>query len=73
VLLALAQQRLNAPGTPLSWDRLLQLAWPKRVASGSDGIRVRISISRLRALGLRDVLWSSSSGYWLDPAIPLDL
>jgi predicted ATPase len=72
VLQALAAQRRNAPGTPVSIDALAALAWPdeKMLLESARG-RAYKTLSLLRKAGLAEVLQKARDGYFLDPAVPL--
>src|SRR5262249_10306670 len=74
LLAVLVQQRLGSPGEPLSVDELLSAAWPgERLAVRRSGaMRVYMQLSRLRSLGLRNVLLSAGDGYLLHPEIELE-
>lgn len=66
VLLALVRERLAHPGRALSSDRLLADGWPgERVIPEAAGNRVRVTMSRLRSLGLREIISSRDDGYLL--------
>jgi len=66
----LAEERANRPGRALGWDDLLAAAWPgERVLPEAAAHRVRVAISTLRKLGLRDLLRTSEEGYLLAPEI----
>jgi predicted ATPase len=69
ILDVLADARRDRPGAPVSWTALLAAAWPgERVLESAGAHRVRVALSTLRKMGLRDHLMSSADGYWLDPA-----
>ncbi len=68
---ALIAARRATPGAPLSTSALLKAGWPgERVQAKAGAIRVRVSIAKLRSLGLGERL-RSDGGYFLDPAVPL--
>ncbi len=68
---ALLDARRATPGAPLSTAELLRAGWPaERVLAKAGAIRVRVSIAKLRALGLGTWL-RSEGGYFLDPKVPL--
>jgi predicted ATPase len=72
VLLALARHREEAPGQPLTVEALVKLGWPgERMQSKSGAMRAYTSITRLRKLGLSEVLVSRGTGYMLDPRVPI--
>ena len=71
ILDRLADERLARPGSALGWDALLAAAWPgERVLPEAAAHRVRVAVSTLRKLGLRDVLRTSEEGYLLAPETP---
>jgi predicted ATPase len=68
---ALARQRVDAPGRPLSVPHLLSAGWPgERVLPRAGASRVYVAVSTLRQLGLRNMLRSAPGGYLLDPDLP---
>jgi predicted ATPase len=67
----LARERAESPGNALAWDALLAAGWPgERVQAAAGAHRVRVAISTLRKLGLKDVLATRGEGYLLAPEIP---
>lgn len=53
---------------PLSWDDLLAAGWPgEKMRADAGAHRVRVAISTLRKMGLRDVLRTEEAGYCIDP------
>jgi predicted ATPase len=67
-LRALLRARQDAPGRALSTDDVLREAWPgERVRKRAGAMRVYVTISTLRDLGLRDFLVNGEGGYLLDP------
>jgi len=74
ILLALVRERLTRPGHALWWDGLLAHGWPdERVMRDAGHVRVRVALSKLRALGLREVISSRDDGYLLRTDIPVVL
>jgi hypothetical protein len=72
ILIALADQRVKAPGSPLAADTLIEQAWPgERMQSDAAHNRVKVALSTLRSLGLRDLLMRNADGYLLDPLVPI--
>ena len=68
----LADARRDEPGRAVGWTELLAAGWPgERVLASAGAHRVRVAISTLRKMGLRDWLASSGDGYWLDAARPI--
>ena len=69
---ALAARRRDAPGAPLSADELIAAGWPGERLTGSSGPnRLKVALSTLRKLGLRDVIRLGEGGYFLAPEVPL--
>ncbi|MEZ4298889.1 MAG: hypothetical protein R3B70_28325, partial [Polyangiaceae bacterium] len=67
----LAEERLSHPSAALDWQALVAAAWPgERVLPEAAAHRVRVAISTLRKLGLRDLLHTTEEGYLLDPSVP---
>jgi predicted ATPase len=67
ILDRLAAERERSAG-PLSWDDLLTVGWPgERMRADAGAHRVRVAISTLRKMGLRDVLRTEEDGYRIDP------
>jgi hypothetical protein len=70
VLLALARASLRERGSGLSVEDLLREVWPDDGATGTSGYsRVKMTVSRLRARGLRDLIIRTNNGYALDADI----
>ncbi|MBX7190789.1 MAG: hypothetical protein K1X94_01950 [Sandaracinaceae bacterium] len=72
--LRLILDRLAAPSdkTHLAWDDLLEAGWPgERMRADAGAHRVRVAVSTLRKMGLRDVLRTEESGYRIDPAFEI--
>lgn len=71
ILVALAEQRLQAPGAGIKAHDLFAIGWPGESVLPDTALkRVYIGIWTLRGLGLAPVLLSSADGYLLDPAVP---
>lgn len=72
VVAALAAHRRDAPGAPVLVPQLLAAGWPgERIGEDAGRNRVRVAVSTLRSLGLRDLLLSRDDGYLFDPDVPL--
>ena len=72
ILDRLAQASRGQPDAPdkthLGWDDLLEAGWPgERMRADAGAHRVRVAISTLRKMGLRDVLRTEEAGYRIDP------
>ena len=66
VLRSLLEAHDRQPGTPMSTDELIAAAWPGETLVGDSGPnRLRVAISRLRKLGLGDLIVSHPGGYAL--------
>jgi hypothetical protein len=70
LLVRLARQRQHAPGMPVSVEELLRVGWPEEpLVTDTGRNRLRVSIVRLRRLGLHELLRSHQGGYLIDPAV----
>ena len=68
ILIAMVRARIDHPGCALPSERLLAVGWPdERVTEASGSVRVRVAVSKLRALGLRSLIASRDDGYLLRP------
>jgi predicted ATPase len=68
LLRALAERHQGAPGEALGVYALAEAGWPgERIAAVPVANRVRVALTALRKLGLRDLLVSRDDGYLLDP------
>jgi predicted ATPase len=68
VLDRLVTARVDAPGTALSADALLEAGWPgERMRHSAGLLRVYSVVRRLRRLGLEPILVTRDDGYLLDP------
>jgi FHA domain len=73
VLWRLVEQRVLAPGVGLPVDDIVQAGWPRERMQHESGLaRAYVTIQRLRALGLKDVLVTRDDGYLLDPEINVE-
>jgi len=74
ILLALVRERLTSPGHALTWECLLAHGWPgERMMHDAGHVRVRVALSKLRALGLRELISSRDDGYVLRDDAPVVL
>lgn len=72
ILAALRDRRRDAAGTPLSFEELVGAGWPGEIVERRAAQnRLYVAISKLRSLGLRDVLVHGPEGYCLRADIPL--
>jgi hypothetical protein len=70
VLDRLADERVARPGGALGWNALLAAGWPgERVLPEAAAHRVRVAVSTLRKLGLREHLRTTEDGYSLAPDV----
>lgn len=70
ILLALVEQYERARLQPLTIFDLLATGWPGESLIGDSGInRAYVSLTRLRQLGLRDVIERFDDGYRLAPTV----
>lgn len=68
ILVALAREQIARPGQALSREQMLAAGWPgERMTRRSGGIRVRVTVSKLRSMGLRELIVSREDGYLLRP------
>ncbi len=71
ILRRLVAQRLAEPGVAVSRDDLIRSGWPdERIKPDAAANRLNVSLSRMKKLGLRDVLRTRDDGVLLDPAVP---
>ncbi|MEO6418560.1 MAG: hypothetical protein ABIP39_04095, partial [Polyangiaceae bacterium] len=67
----LVTRRLARPGEIVSIPELVRAGWPgEKIVSTAGANRVRVQVSALRALGLRELVRSAKGGYFLDPSVP---
>lgn len=72
--LALARQRLEAPGAGLPQEALVEVGWPgERILPEAAATRVYSGIRTLRRLGLAPALLRHADGYLFDPEVPVEL
>ncbi len=73
IVAALVAQREHSPGEPLPVEALIDAGWPgERMTGDSASNRLKVALSTLRKLGLRELLVrDESGGYLLDPTVPL--
>ncbi len=68
VVVALARLRAEAPGASLSPDDVIREGWPgEKMLEASARRRLQVMVSRLREMGLREVLETTDLGYRIDP------
>ncbi|MCA9489664.1 MAG: winged helix-turn-helix domain-containing protein [Myxococcales bacterium] len=74
ILVRLARQRVQQPGTPIPADALIAAGWPdERMSTASAQNRLYVTINRLRQLGLGEHLQLVEGGYRLDPDLAIAL
>ncbi|MGM0554886.1 MAG: NB-ARC domain-containing protein [Myxococcota bacterium] len=67
ILGALVGRRLEAPGEAISTQELVDVGWPDEVLVPDSGARrIYMTISRMRDLGLEDVIETIDQGYRID-------
>ncbi len=73
LLQALVRNRVDAPGTAISANDLIERGWPDETALNPEVLSKRLytALWSLRKLGLGDVLQTREDGYLLDPRWPL--
>lgn len=69
---ALLHRRIDSPGSPFTAEELAAHAWPNAPFDEAALNRLYVSISKLRDLGLRDILLSDD-GYLLDPGYAVQM
>jgi predicted ATPase len=68
----LIARRLAAPGSTVSTAELVGVGWPgEKLVSGAGANRLRVLVSGLRSVGLKEVLRSAAGGYFLEPEVPV--
>jgi hypothetical protein len=71
LLVSLTTRRVRAVGEPISLNAIFRLGWPgDRAGESAAANRVRVAITRLRKLGLGDLLLGRG-GYLLAPEVPI--
>lgn len=74
ILLALARERVAAPGERLAFDEVFAAGWPgERLREAGCADRVHVAMAALRTLGLRRFLVSGPTGYALTLLCPCEL
>jgi DNA-binding SARP family transcriptional activator len=69
LLVKLAHHRVHRPGAQLTAEQLIATGWPgERIRPDAARNRLHVTLSRLRDLGLRDMLLAQGDGYLLDPS-----
>lgn len=72
LLRVLVDARRATPGAPVARDELLARVWPGEPIAHDPGInRLKVTATKLRKLGLGDVLIYRDGGYLLDESVPL--
>ncbi|MCA9627343.1 MAG: tetratricopeptide repeat protein [Myxococcales bacterium] len=71
IVLALIEARFTQPGVSLTQDQLIEAGWPgERMTPFAAQNRLKVALSTLRKLGLRELLLRDEQGYHLDPGVP---
>lgn len=72
LLEVLVERRIDQPGQPVEMEELIASGWPEQKLVESAGQnRVYVSISKLRNLGLDDLIVTGEKAYYLDPDVPV--
>jgi hypothetical protein len=67
---ALVRRRLERPGHPITSAELIAAGWPEDpTPSEASANRLRVTLCRLRQLGLDTALVTTSTGWMLNPAV----
>lgn len=73
ILVGLAQRRVEAPGSGLPLDDVVEIGWPgERVTPEAAASRVYTAIRTLRGFGLEDYLLTSDEGYYLSTGLSVE-
>lgn len=74
MLLALVKKHVTRPGDAIDKAGLLDAGWPgERMLERAAQRRLEVMISRMRELGLRDVLETTDGGYRITPTCRVEL
>jgi hypothetical protein len=72
IVTALVDARIETEGDAISSATLIGIGWPEDAAvTEASANRLRVTLCRLRQLGLEGVLVTTSNGWMLDPAVPI--
>jgi predicted ATPase len=72
VMKRLVEERRARPGVGVSLQDLFEAGWPgERARPDSVANRVYVTLTRLRGLGLGELLKCEGDGFLLDPSVPL--
>jgi predicted ATPase len=72
LLLRLVEEQLRSSGRGVPLDELFEAGWPgERATPESAANRVYVTLTRLRKLGLGELIRSSDEGFFLDPETPV--
>lgn len=72
LVIALVERRLLEPGSPLTEDAILEACWPgEKMSATAAQNRVKVALSTLRKMGMREVILHQGDGWMLDPSLPL--
>ncbi len=71
IAVALIEKRLTQPAVSMSQEQLIEAGWPgERMTPFAAQNRLKVALSTLRKLGLRELLLRDDHGYHLDPGVP---
>jgi predicted ATPase len=74
LLRGLVARHLRAPGDPLTVGALAAQGWPgERIDARAAKNRVHVALAELRRSGLRELVHRSPRGYFLDPALRVEV
>lgn len=72
LVMALVEARISRPGESVPGAELVAAGWPGETVNPETAAnRLRVAICRLRQLGLETTIVTTSSGWMLDPAVPV--
>ncbi|MDI1481481.1 tetratricopeptide repeat protein [Polyangium sp. y55x31] len=73
LLVALARSHLAARSRPLSFEQLIEIGWPgERILADAARNRLHVMLTRMRDLGLREVLVGNDLGYFFSPDLSIE-
>lgn len=75
LLASLIEQHLSAPQTAMTFDALFAQGWPGQLAIKQSAARnrLRVSINRLRTMGLDSLIITTDDGYMFDPMLTIEV
>ncbi len=72
IVAAIVKRHRLEPARRLTADELIEEGWPgERIQPEAASARLRVAISTLRKLGLKEYLWTTGRGYGFHPEVSL--